>query len=326
MALVVLTPASALRTTPDGRSIRLGGTPLQLVATRDSLWVLTCDRRCSGEGRTSVGRVVRVDARTGRVVSSVAIDRPGAIAVGARDVYATDFWRDAVRRIDAHTLRVTRRLKLTLPFFITTTTYRSNAFLPEAVAVGSGSVWIATDRGALAQADPRLRKVVTMLRLPGATFQGMVAGNDTVWLSESLLGVYRVNATANRVVARIRIGPSSGRFVAVGLYAARDRLLAVGGWTSGGAFTNRNGLALVDAARNRVQSVTALPPGQLTSAYGAGALWVARVGGSSVERIDPHTGRVIDEFDAGIGMMLAAAGGHLWTAFRDGTVQRLSTP
>jgi streptogramin lyase len=324
LTLLALASAAAHRTAPDVRAIAVGGALLQLAGTRDSLWVLTCDRGCTGEARRSVGRIVRIDARAGRAADSMVIDRPGAIAVSATDIYATDFWRGAVRRINAKTLQVAGRLRLTLPFTIVTTTSRDNAFLPEAVAVGSGSVWIATARGALARVDLGLRRVGAMLRLPPDAFQGIAAGGDAIWLSESLLGVYRVSAKTDRLVARIPVGPRSGRFVPVELYAVRGKLLAVGEWTNGGAATNRNGLALVDTARNHVQSVTPLPAGQLTSAYGLGSLWVARVDGSSLERINPQTGRSVGRFHTHIGTMLAVAGGHLWTAFHDGTVRRVS--
>jgi hypothetical protein len=92
--------------------------------------------------------------------------RPGAIAVGRDAGYATDFWRGDVRRLDPSTLRVTAKVHLKLPFVIVTSMIRDDAFLPEAVAVGGGSVWVASDRGALARADLRLRRVSAMLRLP----------------------------------------------------------------------------------------------------------------------------------------------------------------
>lgn len=221
--------------------LRLGGVPLQLLSARGELWLLTCERGCTGEARHSVGQVVEIDPHTGKVIASARIDRPGAIAVGLGGVYATDFWRNAVRLLDPRTLHVTATLRLKLPFFIVTSTYRSNAFAPEAIAVGGGAVWVASDRGALAHAEGRLRRVARMLRLPSDAFQAMATAPGTVWLSESLLGLYRVSTQTNRVVARIRIGPAGGRFVAVQLVPAGKRLLAVGEWTNAGTLTNRNG-------------------------------------------------------------------------------------
>ena len=317
LAATVIAPFSSgdgLRTT----SLRLGGNVLQLVSGQGSLWVLTCDRGCSGQGKRSVGRIVRIDPRSGRVVGSAVLARPGAIAVGARGVDATDFWHDTVRRLDPRTLRVTRVLKLELPFFITTSRTRDNAFLPIQIAVGSAAVWIATDRGALARADLDLRHVVAIVRLPFDAFGGIATDARDVWVGESLLGLYRVSGQTNRVVARIQVGPTSGRLVPTRLFAAVGELLAVGEWADGNTLTNRNGFARIDRRHNRVEAITALPPGPLATTYGNGSLWLGRLGSTVLERIDPDSGRVLRRYPAHIGIALAFAGGHVWTASRQG--------
>lgn len=306
------------------RPLELGGTPLQLLSARGQLWLLTCDHGCNGEARRSVGRVVEIAPRTGTVVASAKLARPGAIAVGPSGLYATDFWRDTVRRLDPQTLRLTATLHLKLPFFIVTSTYRSDAFAPEALAVGGGSVWVASERGALARADPGLRHVTAMLRLPSDALQAIATAPGVVWLSESLLGLYRLSTKTNRVVARIPVGPAGRRFVPVQLLPAGKRLLALGEWTNAGTLTNRNGLARIDLARNRVQAITALPAGQLTAAFGGGLLWVGRVNGTLLEKVDPASGTVVRRLQTRAGVALAFAGGSLWTVFRDGTLQRLA--
>lgn len=58
-------------------------------------------------------------------------------------------------------------------------------------------------------------------------------------------------------------------------------------------FSQKRGLVRIDARRNRVQSITPLPSGPLVIASGQGSLWVARLGGSSVERA---TGKVTGRF------------------------------
>src|ERR1700693_1936728 len=82
------------------RSVDLGGTPLQLVSADGALWALTCDHACSGEGKRSVGQILEIDPQTARVIASTTLARPGAISVGSGGVYATDFWRGTVRRLD----------------------------------------------------------------------------------------------------------------------------------------------------------------------------------------------------------------------------------
>jgi hypothetical protein len=317
------TPTAGRSVAP--RSVDLGSTPLQFVAADGALWALTCDRACSGQGKRSVGRIVEINPRNARVIASARLARPGAIAVGTGGVYATDFWRGTVRRLAPRTLRLSATLHLKLPFFITTSTTRDDAFLPEAIAVGGVGVWVATARGALARSDPHLRHVVAMLRLPGDAFQAIAAGPNAVWLSESLLGIYRISTETNKVVARLPVGPAGGRFDPVQLIPTDTQLLAIGQWTNAGTLTNRNGLARVDSTRNRVTNVTPLPAGQLTSAYGAGSLWVGRVNATTLEQIDPRSGTTLRQLHVRVGRMLAFAGGALWTAFRDGTLQEIPT-
>jgi hypothetical protein len=173
VALFMAAVASGSQGQAVERSFRLSGTPLELIAGRGSLWALTCDHGCRGEARRSVGRIVRIDPRRGRVVASATLRRPGALAIGAAGLYATDFLRDTVRRFDLRTLRVVRRLKLRPPTWFR---FRDHAFLPEAVAVGDGAVWIVSDRGAVLRSDPPLRRVVATVRLPAGAFGDPVGG------------------------------------------------------------------------------------------------------------------------------------------------------
>ncbi len=308
LALAAVVLVGAAPTRHDGaeeRSLRLGGIPLQIVSGRGSLWVVTCDRRCSGEGRRSTGRVIRIDPRRGRVTAAAALQRPGAIAVAEFGVFVTDFWRDSVRRFDPGTLRETASLKLVLPRQIRP---RRATFLPTDLALGANAVWVSTEWCALARVDQRLSRVVALVRLPCDAYQTMGAGAGAIWITESLAGLYRVDVATNRVVARIHVGPLSGRLVPTRLLFARGAILAVGIWTQGGVSTRRNGLARIDPTRNRVIAVTQLPSGPLAVAYGKGSLWVARIGGSSVDRVDPSTGRLLRRFDSRIGVALAVAG------------------
>ena len=102
-AVVSIAAAPAERSATTKQSLHLAGVPLQMVSALGALWVLTCDRGCSGEARDSRGEIVRIDPHNGRVTASAELQRPGAVAIGATGIYATDFWRDTVRRIDPRT-------------------------------------------------------------------------------------------------------------------------------------------------------------------------------------------------------------------------------
>jgi len=296
---------------------QLGGRPLELVAARGSLWALVCDRGCTGEGRRSVGRDVRVDARDGHVVASTKLAHPGALAAGEAGVFATDFWGNAVRRLDPATLRVTASLGLTLPFAFVP---GDDAFLPEYVSVGEHAVWVSSDRGVLARIDPRLARVESSVRLPPDTIGGMAVGAGAVWVAESLLGVARVDPVRSRVVAHIRIA----RLAVDQVVFAGGTIFAIGGRTSSGALSGGSAIARIDPSRNRVRAVTLLPTGAPVIAGGAGALWVGIRERSLLVRIDARTGAV-SRLRARIGVALVFAGGRLWTADADGTLRRLPT-
>jgi hypothetical protein len=301
------------------RQIRVGGSPYALLAKRGSLWVLTCDRGCRGEARHAVGRIVRIDPRNARVVTSGHLPRPHTIAVGSRGVYANDFWRDRIRLIDPRTLRVVRSLKLRLPFRFGP---RDNAFLPFAVVVGRDAVWVATDRGALARADLRLGRVVSTVRLPFDAFGGMAVGPHALWLAESLAGVWRVDPRTSRVAARIRIKLRRGRFDATRVIPCGGKLLVLGVEARGGTLTNRYELARIDVRRNRGQLLTTVPEPRAVTC-GDGVIWLAQRRRSILECINPRTGTVTARRRVRIGTALAYAGGRLWTAYPDGTVSQL---
>lgn len=322
LLVVAAAPASPGR--DSGQALRLGGTPLQLLAGRGSLWLLTCDRGCRGGARHSIGRIIRIDPRNARAVGWARIPRPSTVAIGAGGLYATDFERGMIRRVDLRTLQFVGALKLKLPFRFSAS---DNAFLPEAVAVGRNAVWVVSDRGAIVRADLRLHRAVASLRIPPDAFGdpvgGVAADTGGVWSAESLAGVYRVDQRANRISAKIRVPLPTGQFDAVQVFPLAGHVLALGVKTSGGALTQRNLLARIDADNNRVQGTTSLPSGQLVATTGAGSLWVARLGGSTVERIEPRTGRVVGRFRARAGAALAVAGGHLWTVSTRGVVRQL---
>lgn len=172
------------------QSLRVSGSPLQLVSGRGLLWVLTCDRRCTGEARASIGRVVRIEPRTGRVTGSATVDRPQAIAVGREGVFGLDFWRGYVYRLDPSSPRVTGRLRLVLPFSLGK--HDDHAFLPETVSLGEGSVWVTTNRGVVARIDPQHLRLVKMVRIEPAALDSVAAGRGFAWAAGELDGVSRI--------------------------------------------------------------------------------------------------------------------------------------
>jgi hypothetical protein len=104
-----------------------------------------------------------------------------------------------------------------------------------------------------------------------------------------------------------------------------DRVLAIRARVAG-FVTGANALVRIDATADRVLGATPLPSGDLVEAFGAGSLCVARANGSTLERIDPKSGRAASRLGVCVGTALAFAAGQLWSADRDGTLGRLPVP
>jgi streptogramin lyase len=319
IALAVVLPAQPAGGRP-GPSVRVGGAPLQLVSGHGSLWVLTCDRGCSGEARSSLGRIVRIDPRAARVTASINVARPQQIAVGTDGVYGLDFWHGDVYRLDPATLHVTARLHLVLPFSVGG---HDNAFLPETISLGAGSVWVTTNRGAIARIDPRSLRLVKLVRLAPAGLDGVSADRTSAWAAIELGGVARLDVHTYRVVAEVPIR-ADGRMLSVGqTFVVEGNVLAVGDLTEDNAVTNTMALARVSPRDLRLEGVTLLPGPRLCLAVSGGVLWAARVGGSSVQRIDPATGAVSGTVRGRVGVAIAVSSGSVWTITRTGIVRRV---
>jgi hypothetical protein len=320
IVLGLLVASFALATAAPAGTTTLGGRPLALVATPEGIWALTCDRGCSGEGRQSVGQILRVDPGTGRVVARTQIAVPGRIAVGAGGVYAPDIWGGTLRRFDARTLRLTATLPLTLP---RGTPAHGDGFLPSDVAVGAADVWVSTEWCTLARTDAAAHRTVARVPLPCDAYGAMVAHGRDVWVSESLAGLYRIDAAGTRVVARIQIGPASRRLDVSRLLVIGNRVAALGAWSRSGTLSGQNALALIDLRHNRVERTVSLPRGALTATSDGRRLLVARLGGSSIERIDPASGAITGRIRARVGVSLVASRGRLFTAFANGALVRV---
>jgi hypothetical protein len=78
------------------------------------------------------------------------------------------------------------------------------------------------------------------------------------------------------------------------------------------------------AQPNRRHDATSI--GRLAVTFGKGSLWVARAGGSQVERIGPSTGKVISRLHPHAGIELAVVGSGLWTITQTGTIHQLGNP
>ena len=341
--LVQLTHGAVFDEDPAWSSLRSSPTPSETKEVIDmsfgdgTVWALTCDQGCTGDQRHSTGRALRIDPTSGRILASVALNDPWKIAVGEGGVWVISFWNGTVTRIDPVTSQVVATIKLKLPFAVCETCPDPRDFLPYDVAVGEGAVWVDTGRGVLDRIDPGTNEVAAEIRLPGDSTGEVTVGEGAVWVTETVLGVYRIDPATNEITAKITTDDEQGRRLSVDQVTVGGGAVFVqGAWArkttspfghveyvlvSGAA------LARIDPASNR--SVAIFPVGDEPRfmAFDSAALWLWRLGGSTLERIDPQTGSVKATVDAPAGGHIVAVGqGYGWVAMPDGTLTRMSLP
>ncbi len=229
-----------------------------------ALWVLTCDRGGFCSGRSSRGRLQRLDPTTGRVGATVQLRAPTGLAVDDTGEWVFSISDGTVTHLDeaGNVLSVTQ---LELPTPIAGNT----VFLPAAIAVGEGAVWVPSDVGGLARLDPSTGSVVQFIPLPPDSFGGnLVTGFGSVWIPEQLFGVARLDPATNQVVATIPITQNGLLLNASEVAVAGSQLWVTGDWAKpitdeGGnpAFgaTDQWGVASIDPATAQVRSITTFP-------------------------------------------------------------------
>ncbi|HEY3944291.1 MAG TPA: ABC transporter substrate-binding protein [Solirubrobacteraceae bacterium] len=185
---------------------------------------------------------------------------------------------------------------------------------PTSVAVGDGSIWVASaTTGTLFRIDPRSHSVIP---IPVGTdpVAVTVARDGSVWVANSGDGtVSRVSPENNRVVGSVRVegGPSA-------LVATSDAV-----WV---ANTLNASVSRIDLSSGRVGPPIPVGSEPAGIAAGGGSIWVANQGDGTVSRLDPRTGaQVAAPITVGGGPRSIAFGdGAAWVANSiDGTLSRI---
>jgi DNA-binding beta-propeller fold protein YncE len=115
------------------------------------------------------GALTRIDPGTNSFQErSYQAGLDGRIAVDDRFMWVADELGEAVWQLDAETWRVVRSIPV--------------GDVPSGVAVGFGSVWVASAGGTVTRLDPTSGRVLAVIRT-GATVRGIAAGSDAVWVS-----------------------------------------------------------------------------------------------------------------------------------------------
>ena len=210
------------------------------------------------------------------------IPLPGARAIVAADGSAWVEAEEGIARIDSATNEVVLR------------TLRDETI--GGLALGSGSVWVATYGDELIRLDATTGEETARVDAPGTK---VAVGADAVWVSDyDSNTVTRVDPTTNQVVDTINVKGEPDD-IAAGEGAA---------WVAG--FT-KAGFHRIDAATNEVTSVVEGVDGSAVT-VGEGAVWLLSSG--ALRHIDPTTLEVtpIESSDL-CGSAVSVGGGSVWT-------------
>jgi virginiamycin B lyase len=290
---------TAARETQISARIDVGGRPFSVATGAGSVWVL--DRPLAGCSPRRVCRVLRIDPRSNRVVGKTTRLHVDAwtLAVGGSSVWVTRFDGRLVR-IDARTGRIAALLSARPTYFGSVVAFgggfvwtgnddernahgsvskidpRTNRVVatvgglgsPQSIGFGAGAIWVADHDGWLVKIDPRTVRVVARHRLDFAP-HGVVATTDAVFVADAhgsrILEADPETAKTRRVVS-LPIGPI---YPAVG---------AGWLWTSSAATwedpsTKDDRVVRIDPATLRVVETLHLDANVAAVAFGFGSVW-----------------------------------------------------
>lgn len=294
------TPASRTRT------IDVGGFPNAVAVGAGSVWVVRDGRRllrldpetssvvarigagdelgserpCSvatGQGAVWVttvsGSVARISPRTNRLSRLIPVDDAACVAVARSGVWVTSPNRGVISRIDPATNEVVAEITV-------------GAF-PQGVAVGFGSVWVASSdppngvNGSVSRIDPRTNQVAFAIPLSNLP-EYLAVGEGAVWASGNDGTVRLIEPSTNQVIdPPARIADGGRTSLAVGGGSVWATVIEQGSGSPGSVFR-------IDPDTSDVAGAP-IPVGEapLGLAYGAGALWVTNYDDGTVTAYTP---------------------------------------
>jgi DNA-binding beta-propeller fold protein YncE len=120
------------------------------------------------------GDLTRIDPRNNSLVASSSMQGTGPLAVGAGNLWLVDNPKHLIWQIDPGSPTAARP-----PTVVRSITVGQN---PVDVAVGLGSVWVASGDGTISRIDPIAARVVETIRV-GRNLGGITVSGGTVWVT-----------------------------------------------------------------------------------------------------------------------------------------------
>jgi streptogramin lyase len=340
LALAVFGPADGPLGPPTvgaTAQVTLPGEVVGSAAEGGHLWTLTCDTGCGGSPSESRahGFLVEIDDETGQIVRTTPIENPGIIAAGEGFVWVASFPDGVLTRVDGQTGDVSGTLKLALP---ATSGFPDSEFLPNSIAIGGGSVWVATERGYVAQVDAERIRLTRVVHVPYPV-GGIAFGEGRLWCSGGLLGLGHIDAGSGAASEPIAIEDRAGRTLSADdLTVSGGSVWVRGGWVPPEKETSDPGaeavLGLAQVALGSSEVIRTVNFDQYLSvrAMSNSRLWLSRrdsaQGSADVFELDltsPANVRLAARL-AEPGTIIGAVGDSLWVARPGGVTARYEIP
>jgi len=291
----------------------VGGRAGAVAAGGRAVWVAR-----GAPPRAANGRLLRLDAQTGRRVASLPVGWwPSSVAVGAGGVWVADSIGDgsrlknhlpglenAVTRIDPATDRVVATIRLPAV---------------ESLAVADGALWataLAHDAELVERIDPKTDRVLAKIRLPGAAGP-LAVGSGRVWALTWFANpseharITAIDPASNRVTGSVAV-PQAGPLSS---FVYRRGVLWVSMVNPSPPPAPRFRVVRIDARSGRLLGRAVLVPGATALVSNQAGVWAA--GNRFLVGLDSASGAIARwfKFDADVpstGQSIAAGARTVW--------------
>jgi YVTN family beta-propeller protein len=249
--------------------------------------------------------LMRIDPARNAVVARIKVNPPDTAAAGNGAVWLTYPSDDTVSRVDPATNRVTARIHV--------------GPRPTGVAVSPGAVWIADAYGpSVSRIDPATNRVVATIRVGPkraccAEHMSLTASGGALWVAvPNGNEIVRIDPTSNDVVETLKLPYSPCAFLVADQSAV---------WSAGGACADHVGRIDI---RTKTLTASVAEPHAVGLALAFGSLWAAVIDSANLDRIDPHSGRLVARLHVGGTPVRVGVGfGSIWVDDDNGRVLRI---
>ena len=158
-----------------------------VAATWDGsrFWALAVAQPPGEEPPRERALLLAIDPVTDEVLSETPLgDAPGLIAASPGAVWVAHWHTGDLSRVDPETGEVTSTISPQLPFDVGAGP-DSRRFVPGALAIADGSVWMLTARGAIAQVDAASGELVAVHTIGHTVPGAMAVDGQGVWITQS---------------------------------------------------------------------------------------------------------------------------------------------